>query len=76
MSRLQYILVGALLGAFMIVISTGLILLQPGIFTGDEGSVRSLLVINFAFGLPICATVGGILGWTWSKYFTDYGPRR
>lgn len=76
MSRSQYVIAGAALGAFMIVVSTGLILLQPGIFTGDDGSVRSLLIINFAFGLPICATVGGILGWVWSRYFTDYGSKQ
>ena len=73
MSRKQYVLGGAALGAFMIMLSTGLILLQPGIFTGGEGSVRSLLVINFAFGLPICTVLGGVLGWIWSRYFTD-GP--
>lgn len=76
MSRQQYVIAGAALGAFMIAVSTGLILLQPGIFTGGEGSVRSLLIINFAFGLPFCATVGGVLGWVWSRYFTDHGSRR
>lgn len=76
MSRKQYILGGAALGAFMIMLSTGLILLQPGIFTGGEGSVRSLLVINFAFGLPICTVFGGVLGWIWSRYFTDSRTER
>lgn len=71
MSSKQYVLAGALLGAFMIMISTGLILLQPGIFTGEDGSVGSLLVITFGFGLPICTVLGGILGWIWSRYFSD-----
>lgn len=71
MSKKQYVLAGSALGAFMIMLSTGLILLQPGIFTGDEGSVGSLLVINFAFGLPICTVLGGLLGWIWSRYFAD-----
>ena len=75
MSQLQYIIAGAVLGAFMILISTALILLQPGIFTGEEGSVRSLLIITFGFGLPICTAVGAVLGWAWARYFSDEARR-
>lgn len=71
MSKKQYVLAGALLGAFMIMLSTGLILLQPGIFTGEDGSVRSLLVITFGFGLPVCTVLGGVLGWIWARFFSD-----
>lgn len=69
----EYVIAGAALGALMMLVATGLILLQPGIFSGEEGALGPLLVISLGIGLPVCTALGGVLGWLWVRWFGARG---